>query len=671
MAKSIKEVAAELEKLRDQVRYHNRKYYVEDEPEISDAEYDRLFDRLLQLEREHPDLITPDSPSQRVGAEPSKRFEPAGHRVPMLSLSKVTSEESFAEFDRRCRETLEVDKVTYVTEPKLDGLAVELVYEEGILAVGSTRGDGQTGENVTPNIKTIKNVPLSLSKKSAKKYPLLEVRGEVIMKRSAFNKLNARLEKEGKPVLANPRNGAAGSVRQLDPKITAARPLLFFAYGISEGRLEGLDRQHRVQEFLDSEGFSVNELIRVCEGFGEVAGQFESLKEKRPELDYEIDGMVVKVDSFEQQRLLGTISRAPRWAVAWKFEAEVAQTKLNDIEFSVGRTGTVTPVAKLEPVKVAGVTVSNASLHNEDIMNELDVRIGDTVVVRRAGDVIPEVVEVITEKRPKNAKKIGYPKNCPSCGQPITRPEGEAAYRCQNLACPAQLEGRLFHFASKGGFDIDGLGEKLARQMIGQKLVEDPADLFYLSKEKLLPLDLMAEKRAENLLAAIDRSRHVELPRAIYALGIVGVGESAARVLAAEFQTIDKLADADVAQIEDIAGIGPVIAQSVAEFFDNKQNRRMLEKLRKGGVEFPEYKAAAPKSGRLSGKTLVITGTLSKPRKHFKDLIEQHGGKVTGSVSKSTDYLLVGDDAGSKLDKAKKLEVEILDEESFEGMMQE
>ena len=440
------------------------------------------------------------------------------------------------------------------------------------------------------------------------------------------------------------------------------------AFRISDRDLPNLSSQQDVINFLKDQKFRVNELVKKLKGVDDVAAEFERLVDERPNLDYEIDGVVVKVNRFDYQEMLGQISRAPRWAVAWKFAAELAETVLEDVEFSVGRTGQVTPVAKLRPVKVSGVTVSNASLHNEDELERLDARIGDRVVIRRAGDVIPEVVEVIKEKRPKGAKKIKYPSTCPSCGSELVRPEGEAAHRCLNAACPAQVEGRLYHFASKGGFDIEGLGDKLARQLIEQQLVKDPADLLFLKKDDLLQLDLMADKRASNLLAAIDQSRKAELPRVIYALGIFGVGESAARLLAEEFKSFDKLENASLDQLNDIQGIGPVIAQNIRDFFDHDENRRMIQKMREGGVKFPDYETGK-KGGKFSDKTFVITGTLSKPRSHFKNVIEQNGGKVTGSVSSNTDYLLAGESPGSKLDKAKKLDVEVIDEDSFEQML--
>ncbi|MEW5797112.1 MAG: NAD-dependent DNA ligase LigA [Candidatus Zixiibacteriota bacterium] len=669
MAKPDPSLLAEYAALKDQIEYHNRRYYVEDRPEISDAEFDKLFDRLLQIESQFPDLVTPDSPSQRVGAIPSRKFESVRHRVPMLSLQKVTTAEEFVEFDRRVKNGLEMDgKVEYTVEPKLDGLAVELVYENGVLVLGSTRGDGQTGENITPNLRTIKSIPLRLSKSAGARYPLLEIRGEVIMRRSAFQRLNEDLARQGVPQLANPRNGAAGSLRQLDPSITASRPLQFFAYGISATDLPGLTSQSEAIRLLEAEGFRINDQFSVVAGYDEVEKQFQLLEQKRPESDYEIDGMVVKVNRFAYQETLGQIARAPRWAVAWKFTAELAETILENIDFSVGRTGVVTPVAKLKPVRVSGVTVSNASLHNEDQMAMLDVRIGDTVIIRRAGDVIPEVVEVVADKRPRSARKVDFPTTCPSCGQKIVRPEGEAAWRCINIGCPAQVEARLFHFASKPGFDIEGLGDKLSAQLISEGLVTDPADLYFLTKDQLLPLERMGDKKAQNLLDNIARSRQAELPRMIFALGISGVGETAAQILARHFGSFEAFQGASAEELQNIAGVGPVIARHITAFFSQSPNRHMIEKLRRGGVEFPKY-AARRAGGTLSGQSFVITGTLSRPRSHFVRLIEANGGRVVGSVSSNTDYLLCGTDPGSKLDKARKLGIEVIDETALEKLL--
>jgi len=664
-----KKILAELKELRTEINRHSRLYYTDDKPAISDAEYDRLFDRMLEIERQFPKLVTPDSPSQRVGAPVSKKFATVQHRVPMLSLQKVTTEDEFEQFDRRVREGLETSgEIEYITEPKLDGLAVELVYEHGLFVLGSTRGDGRSGENITVNLRTLRTVPLRLSEETAKRYPLLEVRGEVIMKKSAFAHLNDALEANNLPPLANPRNAAAGSLRQLDSSVTASRPLMFYAYGISDTDLESLDRHQRVMELLRHEGFLINDLIAPTTGTEGVGRAFETLQSVREQLDYEIDGMVVKVDRFNQQTILGQISRAPRWAVAWKFAAETAQTVVEEIEFSVGRTGVVTPVATFEPVKVSGVYVSRATLHNADRMQELDIRKGDTVTVRRAGDVIPEVVEVNKTRRPASTKAVKIPIKCPSCRGSVTRTEGEAAHRCLNPACPAQLERRLFHFASKSGFDIEGLGGKLARQLIDEKLVRNPADLFFLTKEQLLPLDLMAEKKAQNLLNAIDQSRTTPLPRLIYALGIPSVGEAAAGLLAGQFETFEKFETTSTEELTAVDGIGPIIAACIGDFFANEGNQSMLKRMREGGVQFPVFQSLAA-TGKLAGKTFVITGTLSQPRGYFKNLIEEHGGRVASAVSAKTNYLLGGADAGSKLAKARKLGTTIINESGLEQLL--
>ncbi|MEW5925816.1 MAG: NAD-dependent DNA ligase LigA, partial [Candidatus Zixiibacteriota bacterium] len=564
-------IKEEYRRLVEKIENHNRLYYVHDRPEISDAEYDRLFDRLLQLEKDYPELVTPESPSQRVGAAPLPAFETYTHNVRMLSLQKVTTPEEFSDFDRRVHEGLgTADPVEYVIEPKLDGLAVELVYRKGDLTIGSTRGDGTKGENVTPNIKTIRSIPLRLSERVAGRYDRLEVRGEVIIHKRAFEKLNKAMEKNGTPPFANPRNAAAGSLRQLDSKITSTRPLVFYAYGISDTKLPDLQDHFAAMQFLKNEGFRVNEYMEKVVGIDQVIEKFENLEKLRPTLDYEIDGMVVKVNDFESQNKLGEISRAPRWAMAWKFSAEEEETVVEDIIFSVGRTGVITPVARLKPVRVSGVTVSNASLHNEDEIKTLDIKIGDTVIIKRAGDVIPDVVAVIKERRTGSEKAVKMPATCPSCGSEVHRPEGEAAHRCFNVACPAQVIERIFHFASKDAMDIEGLGGKLATQLVEKRLVHDPSDIYYLTRDKLLPLELMADKRAQNLLNAIEVSKERELPNIIVALGIFGVGETAARLLASHFGDFETLQAASFDDLTTIEGIGPIIAQSVIDFFANQ-----------------------------------------------------------------------------------------------------
>jgi len=665
-------IRRELERLRADINEHNYRYYVLDQPTVSDAEYDRLFDRLLEIERTYPELITADSPSQRVGAPPAKKFESVLHRVPMLSLQKVTSADEFTDFDRRVKGGIgaaESADVEYTFEPKLDGLAVELVYENGVLTVGSTRGDGATGENITSNLRTLPSIPLGLSPETARKYPLLEVRGEVIIRKSDFARLNRAQEEAGMAPFANPRNAAAGSVRQLDSSITAQRPLVFYTYGISNPEFPDLDTHWRVMELLRNERFLVNEHLRLVRGIEGVAGCFEKLEKARPNLDYDIDGAVVKVNDFKDQIRLGQISRAPRWAIAWKFTAETAETVLEDVIFSVGRTGIVTPVAALKPVRVGGVEVKRASLHNEDELIAKDIRIGDTVVVHRAGDVIPEVVRVVEENRTGKEQPVSFPTQCPSCGEPIFRHMSEAAHRCFNPACPAQIVEKIFHFAGKGGMDIEGLGGKLALQLAENKLIASPADVYFLKKEDLLPLELMADKRAQNLLDAIERSKDRPLPNIINALGIPAVGETAAQVLAEHFGSIDKLAAAKTEELENIGGIGPIMAESIARFFAEKKTQEMIARMKAGGVKFAPYKRQRREVASIAGKTFVITGTLSKPRDHFKKLIENAGGKVTSSVTKSTDYVLAGDSPGNKLDKAKELGVVVIDESEFISLM--
>jgi len=674
MARPIPDkISEELARLRREIEEHNYRYYVLDDPSITDAEYDRLFDRLLDIEKEYPELVTPDSPTQRVGASPSEKFEPAPHRLPMLSLQKVTSREEFNEFDRRVREGLgkgPSEDIEYTFEPKLDGLAVELVYENGRLVIGSTRGDGSIGENITVNLKTLKSIPLKLTDPTAEKYPRLEVRGEVIMRRSDFRRLNQIQNETGLAPFANPRNAAAGSLRQLNSRVTASRNLLFIVHGLSDQEIAGVASHADAIRLLETERFRLSELFTVVRSADRVAALFDRLNEKRAQLDYDIDGVVIKVNDFADQIRLGQVSRAPRWAIAWKFAAETAETILKDVIFSVGRTGVITPVAVLEPVRVGGVEVKRASLHNEDELKAKNIHIGDRVVIQRAGDVIPEVISVDEEKRPAGTRPVIYPKVCPSCGRPISRPNGEAAHRCFNLSCPAQVVEKIFHFASKGGMDIEGLGGKLALQLVENKLVRSPADIYFLTKDDLLPLELMADKRAQNLIEAIDASRRRLLPNIILALGVPGVGETVARLLAERFGTIESLTQVDPEQLETIGGIGPILARSIAGFFRNEDNLNMIARLKKGGVRFAPFKTARKEVAAIAGKSFVITGTLSKPRDHFKKLIENAGGKVASSVSKKTDYLLAGENPGSKLDNAQKLRVTILDEDSFMKMLE-
>lgn len=687
-------ITKELTRLRAEIEKHNWSYHVFDKPIITDAEYDKLFDRLLEIEKEFPKLVAPDSPSQRVGAPPSDKFEKVDHRIPMLSLQKVTSFEQFAEFQRRTYEGLGdenkglVDEksniriylyknitnsppIGYTFEPKFDGLAVELIYENGIFVRGITRGDGTTGENITANLKTIKSIPLKLRGVAIEQYPILEVRGEVLIKKSDFKRLNQSQREVGLPPFANPRNAAAGSLRQLDSSITASRPLVFFAYGLSSQELPDISSHIEALTVLYLNGFRIYEQTEAIPGGSEVHRKFRELEKQRNKLDYEIDGAVIKVNNFADQIRLGQVSRAPRWAIAWKFAAEEAETILEKVIFSVGRTGTITPVAVLKTVRVGGVNVTNASLHNEDELIAKDIREGDHVIVRRAGDVIPEVVSVVESKRTGTEQPVAFPKNCPSCEEPIARVEGEAAYRCVNEACPAQVVEKIFHFASKGGMDIEGLGGKFAQQLAERKLVQSLDDIYYLTKDDLLMLDLMAEKRVQNLLDAIGESNSRPFPNIIFALGIPGVGETAAVLLAERFGTINKLTIASVPELTEIGGIGPILAESIARFFSEERTQKMIDRMKKAGLLFRSFASTRKEIAAISGKTFVITGTLGKPRDHFKKQIENGGGKVTSTVTKKTDYLLAGEKAGSKLDKAKKLNVTVLTEAEFRNIIRD
>lgn len=650
--------------LRREIEEHNYRYYVLDSPIISDAEYDRLFRRLVELEEKYPFLRTPDSPTQRVGAPPSEKFETVRHSLPMLSLDNVMREEDFLEFDRRVRKGARTqDPVEYYAEPKLDGVAVELVYERGVLTVGSTRGDGINGENVTANVRTIRSVPLRLrSEGSALPVPArLEVRGEVILPRAAFEKLNRERAEQGEPLFANPRNAAAGSLRQLDPRVTAHRPLDIFVH--SPGLIEGVELSTQA-EFIEAcrgWGFKVNPLNRLCRGAREAIEYHREMGLRRAELPYDVDGVVIKVNSFALQRTLGEVSRSPRWAVAFKFEAQQATTRVLDIVPSVGRTGTITPVASLEPVQVGGVTVSSASLHNMDEVERKDIRIGDWVVVERAGDVIPYVVKSIPERRTGRERRFRMPDRCPACGSPVVREEGAAAYRCVGLQCPAKLRESIRHFASKNALNIDGLGEKLVAQLVERGLVRGVDDLYSLRKEQLVSLDRMGEKSAQNLLDQIEKSKNTTLPRLIYALGIPQVGEHIARVLAEHFGSLEALERASEEELTAVPEIGPETARQIRAFFSVPANRRVIQRLLDAGVR-PHAERRPGRGGPLDGKTFVITGTLSLPREEVSRIIEAAGGKVTGSVSARTDFLVVGTEPGSKLDRARQLGVATIDE---------
>ena len=659
-----KSVQSEVGRLRDEIRRHLHLYHVLDAPEITDAEYDRLYDRLVQLEEQYPELVTPDSPTQRVGAEPSDAFGEVRHHVPMMSLQKVTKPEEFLQFHERIVKLLDGVAPEYVTEPKLDGLAVELTYEDGLLQVGSTRGNGSVGENVTANLRTVGSIPLKLR---GKRIPaLVDVRGEVVLGRTEFEKLNqSRLENDEDP-FANPRNAAAGSLRQLDPRVTASRPLIFYAYGV--GRCDGVDvaSQSEALDLLRALGFRVHRLIGVRATPDDVQAAHEEIGLVRAELDEETDGSVIKVNDFALQEKLGAVSHHPRWAVAWKFPAQEESTIIDDIIVQVGRTGIITPVAVLQPVRVGGVEVRRASLHNEDELKKKDVRPGDRVIVRRAGDVIPEVVKVVPGGKTPRSKPFKFPEKCPVCGAKTLRAEDSAFHRCSNLACPAQVKERLAHFVSKGGVDIDGMGGKYIEQLVEKGLVRDPADIYFLDKEKLHQMDRMGDRLAENLLASVDRARRPELPQLIAALGINGVGEHIARVLARAFGTLERIATAGTEELQAVREIGPIVAESIHQFFSLKETKKMLEKLQRGGVVFPSMKQATESRATFAGKIFVLTGGLdAMTRDEAKRQIEDLGGRVTGSVSKKTDVVVAGTDAGSKLDKANELGITVWDELTF------
>ncbi len=658
-----------IQELRERINYHNYRYYVLDNPEISDAEYDRLFDELVELEKRYPELVTTDSPTQRVGAAPLEEFKTVRHSIPLLSLNKSTSEAEFLEFHRRVLELSGVSdkKIRYTVEPKFDGLAVELVFNKGVFSLGSTRGDGVVGEDVTLNLRTIKSVPLRLM--GSPNPELIEVRGEVIMNKEDFHRLNKSRERAGEPLFANPRNAAAGSVRQLDPRVTSTRPLNMFAYGV--GRVEGkeLTDQWGSILYLRELGFKISQYVELCESVDQIKAYYRKMLGLRNDLPYEADGIVIKVNEFPTQEKLGELSRSPRWAVAWKFPAQQEQTRIKNIIVGVGRTGALTPVAVLEPVRVGGVEVRRATLHNEDEIRKRDVRIGDTVVIQRAGDVIPEVVKVVTSKRTGKEKTFTMPDRCPVCGSKAERPAGEAIHRCTGIACPAQIKENLAHFVSRGAMDMEGLGYKLLEQMVDKKVIQDQGDLYFLKKEDLMKMDRMGDKLAENLLSAIDKSRHPTLTNLIYALGIRNVGYHLARVLAKRFRSIDNLARQTIEDLTQVHEIGPVVAESIHNFFHNPKNLKVLEKLRRGGVNFPVEEAEV-KETPLSGKTFVLTGGLdSFTRDDARRIIEDMGGRVSSSVSKETDFVIVGKDPGSKYDSALKLGIKALNEQEFKKMI--
>jgi DNA ligase (NAD+) len=662
-----KRLAARAAELRERLEHHNYRYYVLDDPEIPDVEYDRMFRELQALEAEHPELCTEDSPTRRVGGAPVAGFGAVRHLVPMLSLDNAFTSEELIAFDRRASERLKLSEpIEYSGETKLDGMAISLLYEHGRLVRAATRGDGQTGEDVTHNVRTIDAVPLRLR---GQDHPArLEVRGEVYMPKAGFAALNARLADEGAKTFVNPRNAAAGTLRQLDPRVTATRPLEFFAYGVGHFEDGVLPARHsEILKALREWGVRVSPLTTVVEGADGCQAYYDRVGEQRERLPYEIDGVVFKIDHIEFQRALGYVSRAPRWAIAFKFPAQEVMTRVRGVEFQVGRTGALTPVARLEPVFVGGVTVSNATLHNLDEIERKDVRIGDMVIVRRAGDVIPELVRVMHEQRPADTQPVTLPAACPVCGSDVVRPEGQAVARCSGgLVCPAQRKEKLRHFASRRAMDIEGLGTKIVEQLVdtgaGDQQVHTPADIYTLTIEKLAGLDRMAEKSASNIVAAIERSKSTTLPRFLFALGVPEVGEATAATLARHFGDLDALACADIMNLEAVPDVGPVVARHVHEFFRQPENVQVIKLLRERGVHWP---AEAPRADGLplQGRTFVLTGSLeAMTRDEARQRIEAAGGKVTSSVSAKTDYVVAGADPGSKLNKAEQLGVKILDE---------
>ena len=678
-----KDIIERLKQLVEQIEHHNYRYYVLDQPEISDAEYDRLFDELVRLEESYPELAAPDSPTQRVGAPPLKKFMTVSHALPMLSLNKVTTTEEFYEFDNRINGLLEGNRVEYVVDLKFDGLAVELIYENGLFTSGSTRGDGQTGEDITINLRTIKSIPLRL--KGDPVPDLLEVRGEVIMFKSQFEKMNEKRLKNGEELFANPRNAAAGSVRQLNSRITASRPLYFFAYGTGRLSEESFTKHYKIMNYLKSIGFQVSEHLKLFSKPDDVSTYFTEISDQRNSLDYDIDGIVIKVNSFGQQQILGELSRSPRWAVAWKFPPQEETTRIEKIEVQVGRTGVLTPVAHLTPVRIGGVTVSRASLHNVDEMFRKNIKKGDRVIVRRAGDVIPQVVKVldlrvslnttvhISDEELKAEIKNKYFSKCPACGSKTEEIEGEVAIRCPNPYCPAQLVERISHFASKGGMDIDGLGYKTVEMLVEKGFVKDIADLYAIPdhKKEILKVERTGEKWFSNLAAALENSKRRPLKNIIYALGIRNIGEHLASVIAVKFGSIDSLSRQTKDELTMVNEIGPIVADSIIAYFKDKRNTEILDKLIKYGVELPEEKTESV-TGKLDSAAFVLTGTLAGfTRSKAKEEIEKRGGQVISSVSSKTDYVIVGADPGSKYDKAQKLGIAILNETEFIKLLSE
>ena len=666
------EIRVRAEKLREEINHHNYLYYVLDQPEISDAEYDRLMRELQEIEERYPSLVTPDSPTRRVGAPPQEAFGTHAHRMPMLSLANAFGEEELRTFDARIRRMLGMadGEVEYVAELKIDGLAVSLTYVDGIFTVGATRGDGYRGEDITENLRTIRSIPLKIdASHSSRGVPrFAEIRGEVFLLHEEFRRINDERTERGEPTFANPRNAAAGSVRQLDPKITANRKLDIFCYGIGEVVGVSWKTHWEVLSTLKDWRFKVNPNIRLCRNIEEVVEFCREWDDKRDSLGYDIDGVVVKVNSLALQEKLGYVARSPRWAVAFKYKPRQAKTIIRDIAVQVGRTGALTPVAIMDPVQIGGVTVSRATLHNEDEIRRKDVRIGDMVVIQRAGEVIPEVVEVVKEKRTGAERVFVMPNKCPVCGGEVERPKGEAVTRCINIACPAQVKERIVHFAKREAMNIEGLGPSLVDRLVEAGIVSDPGDLYSVTKEQLQELERMAEKSASNIIEAIERSKNCTLARLIYALGIRHVGERTAQTLADHFGSLDRLEEASEEELAEVPDVGQVVAGSIYRFFRQDDNRRVIDKLRAAGLKC-EHQAQERQESDLTGRTFVFTGALETlTRDEAEAIVMRHGGRASSSVSRNTDFVVVGANPGSKLDKANELGVKVISEQEFRRM---
>jgi len=667
-----KKIDKKIEALREKIRHHEYRYYVLDDPEISDADFDKLMNELKRLEAENPKLVTPDSPTQRVGGKPREGFVKAKHSSPMLSLDNAYTEEELRDWERRVHELTGRNDIEYFCELKLDGMSLALVYSDGRLERGITRGDGNIGEDVTLNVRTVRSIPLSIPNDRLKKAGIpadFEVRGEMLMPLAAFRKLNEERERQGLATFANPRNFTAGTVRQLEPSITAQRRMDFFAYMLLKDGRTYLDRQSKTMDALEQAGFKVNPNRKLAKNLEEVWKFIQSWEAKRESLPYEIDGIVIKVERTAWQRELGFTGKAPRWAIAYKYAARGGVTQIEDIVPQVGRTGKLTPVAWLKPVPIGGTTVSRATLHNMDEIERLGVKIGDWVEVERGGDVIPKVVKVVEDKEhPRGKKQFVMPEHCPVCGGNVVRTPGEVDHRCVNANCPAKLQGTILHFASRHVMNIDGLGEALVNQLTERGLVKNVADLYKLTKDDLLKLERIGEKSADNVLAEIGASKKLPLERVVYGLGIRFVGERTAQFLAEHFGSLDAIMDASAEELEEVNEVGPRIAESIVEFFGDEHNRKLVSDLRKAGLTFTGQKKE--KGTKLAGKTFVLTGTLERhTRDEAKKMIEDAGGRVSGSVSKKTDYVVTGSDAGSKLDKARELGVSVIGEEELEGLV--